>query len=449
MEMYACLLTEKSHSATLLFVSEDNYSNAQVIPYSCTRPFGFHLMNVKALQWLDRWLGVPLCFILTVIRTLSGRRAPYCPLPPGSILFVKLAEQGSTVLAAPALRRAVEIAGRENVYFIALEDNRFILDALGIIPEQNVITMSSKNLLEMIRSAPSALLRLRTLKPDAAVDMEFFSRGSAALAYLSGARCRIGFHAFFGAGPYRGNLMTHRLLYNPHIHTTQTFLSLVEAALCDPAALPTFDWKPETAKDDSPQFTPGAGETDEVREILRRKTGGNPPLILLNPNASDLLPLRRWPNNRYVELASRLLAGYPEVYVAFTGAPGEAGATSELVREVASDRCFSLAGMTTLRQLLILYTLSEVLVTNDSGPSHFAALTPVRVVTLFGPETPKLFSACSSRNTALWAGIACSPCVNAYNNRQSPCINNLCMQAITVEHVLEEVCRAYEHSKDD
>ena len=94
-----------------------------------------------------------------------------------------------------------------------------------------------------------------------------------------------------------------------------------------------------------------------------------------------------------------------------------------------------------MSQLLVLYSQCEVLVTNDSGPAHFASLTPIHVITLFGPETPRLFAASTPRNTALWAGIACSPCVNAYNNRQSPCTNNLCMQAITVDQVFNEVCR--------
>ncbi|HKZ17819.1 MAG TPA: glycosyltransferase family 9 protein [Geobacteraceae bacterium] len=401
-------------------------------------------MNVRALQLIDRWLGVPLCFVLTVVRVIFGRRPPVCFLPPRRILFVKLAEQGSTVLASLALRRAVEIAGRENVYFITLDDNRFILDLLGIIPEQNVITVSFKNFSEIVLGGLSAIRRLRALKLDAAVDMEFFSRGSAALAFLSSARSRAGFHPFFGAGPYRGDLMTHRLLYNSHIHTSQTFLTLVEAVLRDPAILPALDLPPPTAMDEPEPFVPLPGEVTEVREILCREADANPLLILINPNASDLLPLRRWPNDRYLALARRLVAKYPEIYVAITGAPAEAEAAAELVRQVASDRCFSLAGKTTLRQLLVLYTLSEVLVTNDSGPAHFATLTPVRVVTLFGPETPALFAARTPRNTVLWAGIVCSPCVNAYNNRQSPCLNNLCMQAITVDQVFAEVCRALE-----
>jgi ADP-heptose:LPS heptosyltransferase len=168
-----------------------------------------------------------------------------------------------------------------------------------------------------------------------------------------------------------------------------------------------------------------------------------PPIILLNPNASDLLPLRRWPTDRYITLAARLLEKFPEVLIGMTGAPTEAAAIDKIVTQVGSKRCISIAGKTTLRQLMVLYTIADVLVTNDSGPAHFASLTPIHVVTLFGPETPKLYAARTPRNTPLWAGISCSPCVNAFNNRQSACKDNRCMKAISVEQVFAEVCRAF------
>jgi len=86
--------------------------------------------------------------------------------------------------------------------------------------------------------------------------------------------------------------------------------------------------------------------------------------------------------------------------------------------------------------LALSLSLSRVLVTNDSGPAHFATLTPIEVVTLFGPETPALFAARTSRNHVIWAALACSPCVSAANNRLSTCRDNLCMQRITVDEVL-------------
>jgi ADP-heptose:LPS heptosyltransferase len=397
------------------------------------------------LQRADRWVGAPLCAILTFLRRIletAGRPEPH---QVQRILFVKLAEQGSTVLAYPAICRAIDMVGRENVYFVVFDDNRFILDAMELIPENNVITIATQNLFRFTLTTLQSVYRVRKIRVDAVIDMEFLTRFSAILTFTTGAQSRVGFHTFFGDGPYRGDLMTHRLLYNPHLHTSQMFEAMVEALTRDPAVLPTFDFKP-SAYQPLARFRPSPSEVAEINALLQRENPGigSAPLILLNPNASDLLPLRRWPPLRYVELAGRLLERYPELFIGFTGAPGEATPNKQLADEMGSSRVISLAGKTTLRQLLVLYTRSEILVTNDSGPAHFASMTPIHVVALFGPETPALFAARSSNATALWAGIACSPCVNAFNNRQSVCRDNVCMQAITVDDVFKEVTRIYD-----
>jgi hypothetical protein len=73
----------------------------------------------------------------------------------------------------------------------------------------------------------------------------------------------------------------------------------------------------------------------------------------------------------------------------------------------------------------------------------------IDVVTLFGPENPRLFAARMDRNHVFWDGIACSPCVGALNGRISPCDENLCMQRIDGDRVFEEVGRLYEARKGD
>src|SRR5216110_57829 len=405
-------------------------------------------VGISTLQHTDRWIGVPLCAILTFVRRIFEAAGRPGPRQVRRVLFIKFAEQGSTVLAYPAIRRATGMVGRENVYFIVFEDNRFILDVMEIIPEQNVITISIRNPYTLAIGAFRAVLRARKIDIDAVIDMEFLTRFSAMLTFLTGAKSRVGFHTFFGDGPYRGDLMTHRLLYNPHLHTSQMFEAMVEALTRDPAMLPTFDFTP-SANQPLARFRPSLSEVAEINALLQRENPriGSAPLILLNPNASDLLPLRRWPSLRYVELAQRLLERYPDLFIGFTGAPAEAGPNNQLADEVGSGRVIRLAGKTTLRQVLVLYTRSEILVTNDSGPAHFASMTPIHVVTLFGPETPELFGARSPNTEFLYLGIACSPCVNAYNNRQSVCCNNLCMQAITVDDVFKEVTRIYDSLK--
>jgi ADP-heptose:LPS heptosyltransferase len=405
-------------------------------------------VGILILQRTDRWVGTPLCAILTVLRRIFESAGRPGPRQVQRILFVKFAEQGSTVLAYSAICRAIDMVGRENVYFVVFDDNRFILDAMEIIPEDNVITIATQSLFRFTLTTFRSVYRVRKIRVDAVIDMEFLTRFSAILTFTTGAESRVGFHTFFGDGPYRGDLMTHRLLYNPHLHTSQMFEAMVEALTRDPAVLPTFDFTP-SAEQPLARFQPSPSEIAEMNALLQHENPGigSAPLLLLNPNASDLLPLRRWPPLRYVQLARRLLEHYPELFVGFTGAPSEAVPNNQLADEVGSDRVIRLAGKTTLRQVLVLYTRSAILVTNDSGPAHFASMTPIRVVTLFGPETPALFAVRSPNATTLWAGIACSPCVNAYNNRQSVCRNNVCMQAITVDDVFKEVKRIYDSLK--
>jgi ADP-heptose:LPS heptosyltransferase len=400
--------------------------------------------QARTLQSLDRRVGAPACFALTLGRRVADWfRRPDDTAPVRTILFLKLAEQGSTVLAHEAVRTAVARVGPENVYFLAFEENRFIVDLLGLIPPANVLTIRTRSATAMAFSCLQRLREIRRRRFDACIDMEFFARFSAAIAYLTGARRRVGFHAYFGEGPYRGDLLTHRVLYNSHLHTSQTFTSLVLALDLPAAQLPTFPAAVPPSPP-LPLFQPAPDEQAEARRIVESlgiPAGGR--LILLNANASDLLPLRKWAAKNYVEVGRRLLEEFPGVTIAFTGAPDEAPGIGELVREVGSPRCVCLAGRTTLRQLLVIYGFAEVLVTNDSGPAHFASLTPIDTVALFGPETPLLFAAPGPRSHPLWAGLACSPCVNAFNNRQTACRDNVCMKSITPSQVFETVCRIY------
>lgn len=400
--------------------------------------------NTPLFQRMDRWVGGAACLFCEGLRFFSG----LFPKPGSSgrkgLLFVKLAEQGSTVLAGAAIRDAVEKFGRENVYFLVFDENRFILDAHDLIPRENVLTIDTGSLKNIVLSSLQRLFEIRRLKLGALIDLEFFSRATAAFSFLTGIPRRVGFHAYFMEGPWRGNLFTHKPRYNPHIHTSSTFRSLVAALDMRPDAFPQFQWVPPDPRVfEPPCFIPTAAEVESMTELIAARCGGQPSaLVLLNANASDLLPLRRWADANYIELAKRLLASSADLFVAFTGGPSEASKTAEIVKQVGSNRAFSTAGKTTLRELLALYNLADVLVTNDSGPAHFATLTDVDTVVLFGPETPRLFGVLLPRCKTITAGLACSPCVSATNNRQTACRDNACMKSISVETVFSAVGEA-------
>lgn len=397
--------------------------------------------NTPLFQRMDRWVGGTACLFCEILRKIGG----LLPISAGpqrkGLLFIKLAEQGSTVLAGAAIRDAVGKFGRENVYFLVFDENRFILDAHDLIPPDHVLTINTGSLGKIVLSALKQLAAIRRLRLEALIDLEFFARATAAFSFLTGIPKRVGFHAYFMEGPWRGNLFTHKPRYNPHMHTSSTFRSLVPALDMPADAFPQFNWVPPDPRDfEPPRFVPTPDEIASMKKLVTEQCGGTPrALILLNANASDLLPLRRWADANYIELAKRILAVSPDYFVAFTGGPSEAAKTAEIVRAVGSERAFSTAGKTTLRELLALYNLSDVLVTNDSGPAHFATLTSVHTVVLFGPETPKLFGVLLPRCRTITAGLACSPCVSATNNRQTSCRDNVCMKSISVETVLSAV----------
>ncbi|MBI5769327.1 MAG: glycosyltransferase family 9 protein [Verrucomicrobia bacterium] len=396
--------------------------------------------NASLLQTVDRVAGIPLCFALTLVRRLAGLfAAAPTDAPPRSILLLKLAEQGSTVLAHDAIRRAIAQVGREHVCFLVFEENRFIVDVLALVPRENVFTIDTRSAWRMAVSCLQRLAEIRRRRIEACIDMEFFARFTAAIAFFTGARIRVGFHGPIGEAPYRGDLHTHRVPYNPHLHTSPTFTALVMALGGQGTHYPAFPVVPPPGTM-PPRFHAAPDEVAQVRATLV-SAGMDPgrPMILLNANASDLLPLRRWSEANYVTLARRLLAEFPALQIGFTGAPGEAPRIVQLCREVDSPRALCLAGRTTLRQLLIVYDFADVLVTNDSGPAHFAALTGIDCVALFGPETPLLYAGNGPRQHPLWARLACSPCVNAFNNRRTSCRDNQCMQALTVEVVFAKV----------
>lgn len=398
---------------------------------------------------IDRWLGKPACAVLTGVRRLGRllKGAPRFDTPPQKVLFIKMAEQGATVLAYRALCRAVETLGRDNVYFWVFQENREILDLLDVVPRENVLTVRSKNFAVFVIDILRGLVRIRRLGIDATLDLEFLARAPAVLAYLTGAKRRVGLHRFTVEGPYRGDLLTHRVQHNPYLHTAAAYYVLVEALLAPPDEVPQLKRRLPPVDGVPPLFRPGHEEQRRVRELIDRIAGGRveSPIVLLNPNASDLLPLRKWPTERFVELGKRILADEPTATLVITGAPSEGKAAAEVARAIGSSRAISVAGKTTLRELMVLYTCADILITNDSGPGHFASMTEIDTVVLFGPETPALYGPLGRNTHVLWAGLACSPCINPFNHRISPCTDNVCMQSITVAEVFGKVQELLAH----
>ncbi len=374
-----------------------------------------------------------------LLRRLGLREREDAPIR--KILFIKLVEQGATVLAYDALCCAIEKVGRENVYFCVFEENREILDILDLLPAENILPIRTTSLFACVSDVLRSLYRVRRERIDSVVDMEFFARASAILAYLCGAPRRVGIDRLTSEAPYRGDLMTHRMQYSPYLHTAVAYHLLIDALDSDPGQIPQAKAPTDSIQPRVPHFEPEAEERERVAALLSEglPAEAHGPLVILNPNVDDSLGVRKWPAERYVALGKRLVAAHPDIRICGVGTPDERESVEALCREIGSPNTVSMAGRTTLRDLIVLTAMADVLVTNDCGPAHFACMTDCDVVVMFGPETPQLFSPLGERIHAIDKRLGCSPCLTVFNHRLSACNDNVCIQSITVDEILEAV----------
>ena len=149
------------------------------------------------------------------------------------------------------------------------------------------------------------------------------------------------------------------------------------------------------------------------------------------------MPLRKWPLENFVELGKQLLET-PGITIVLTGGPDEQDACAELAKKINPERVINFAGKTTFKELITLYSISDLLITNDSGPVHFASTTEIPIVALFGPETPIIFGPMSPKAKVISLGLACSPCISVFNQKKSSCSDNQCMKQISVQMVVKE-----------
>jgi ADP-heptose:LPS heptosyltransferase len=404
-------------------------------------------ISVNTMRAIDHWVGVPLCAIASpVVALIDSIKNLFSrgPQTPKRLLFIELSEMGSAILVDPAMRNA-QARGAE-IFFLIFKSNRASLTLLNTVKPENIFTIDSSSLGGLIKDTLRFLWIARWKRIDTVIDLELFSRFTALLTGLCGARRRVGYHIFHGEGLWRGFMLTRKVHYNPHIHITKNFLSLIHAAFAKEIEVPFSKIHIADSEVRLEQAVIHPEVLEKVRARIEKKAKeaniayeyGKSRLILINPNASDLLPQRRWAQQRFSELIQAVHQRYPDDLILITGSPAEFVYVDK-VRAVANVKnALNFAGQVSFAELPPLYTLSDVMVTNDSGPGHFSAVTPLRTVVLFGPETPALYGSVGN-SIAITANLACSPCVSAANHRKTPCHDNVCMQAITVDQVLEKV----------
>ena len=405
-------------------------------------------MRISTQRWIDRWVGQLLCAVVSFwVRLADTFRGPPKARPePRHILIILLSEMGSIVLAGPmfaALRQKYPAA---TLHVLQLKRNQEVAKLLQLANVKNFHALDDRSGSELLKDIWRVTQAMRRLPLDVVIDCELFSRISSLVAFAVGAPLRVGFTPHTQEGLYRGSHINRAIPYNPYQHISKQFLSLVDAL--DAASFGAMPRNKVAAIREIPARTELSVDFSESElRLYRQKVLTDFPAmagrsVVLLYAGGGLLPERAWPAAHYARVARGLCdAGHA---VGLIGLSDDAELAKYLQQQIGSEFCVDLTGYTrSIRELLMLFHAAQLLITNDGGPGHFASLTPIRTFAFFGPETSKLYGPLGPRASTYESGIACSPCLSAYNHRQTFCDgDNQCLKRIAPDPVLADALAA-------
>lgn len=143
-------------------------------------------------------------------------------------------------------------------------------------------------------------------------------------------------------------------------------------------------------------------------------------------------PAKRWLPERFADVATSISTQSQVQWILF-GTKHDT-AVSEQIATALRDHCVNRIGQTTLDQLITELGECRLLLTNDTGTMHLAALLGVPVVAIFGSTEPRLTGPLGYGHIILRHHVECSPCFL----RECP-IDFRCMKAVSVQEVADAV----------
>ncbi|MGH7450416.1 MAG: glycosyltransferase family 9 protein [bacterium] len=373
--------------------------------------------RIKIAKWIDEYAGRWLIRLVCWLQPAQPRQ--HEPAIIDRILFVKFWGIGSIILAEPTLRYLRKIYPQARLDFLTLKQNQ---ELFKLIPQvDRVHCLDFRHLWRFVLSAISLIVQLRRQRYDLIIDAEFFANFSALVSRLVNPQCLVGFSR---PGASKSRLLDIVVPFLDEQHAADNFLRLV---MNDRTADISGWAQPQIASPNS---------------IFGEKDSALRPYVVMNVNASPLALERRWPQERFVQLAQWLLQTY-EVDLALIGSPAEREYTDGVAAAIGNPYAVrNLAGTLTLVELAALIENAALFISNDSGPLHLAAALQKPVAGFFGPETPERFGPRCDDRLIFYLDLPCSPCMSVDNAKTVNCTNHLrCMGDLKVTLVIPSLQR--------
>jgi len=324
-------------------------------------------------------------------------------IDPYKILVVKPSSLGDIVHSLPFLNAINKRFPTAEVHWVVAKEFEGLLDGHPMIKRLRVINKDAWKKIGSVKETLGELKALfRDLKKenyDLVIDLQGLLR-SGIITAATGARIRIGFkEAREGSRLF----YTHKVEGGKDIHAVDRYLKIADFLGCDMSDVrfpfPSFD------STSSPILDPSSSED----------------YALIVPGAR--WRTKRWPPENFGEIASLL-----PLKSIIVGGKADRDIADEIVA-FSKGKAISLAGKTTLKELVAVIRGARLVISNDSGPMHIAAALGIPVFAIFGPTDAVRTGPYGKRHRIIRQNISCAPCF------KTQCENMRCMKNLSVEKV--------------
>jgi ADP-heptose:LPS heptosyltransferase len=380
----------------------------------------------------DRLVATPIAFLFNGLARLLGamlrRDHSITSANVNRVVVAKLIGMGSILQATPLLRALKRHYPHCIITFVTMRANQDLIQRLSWVDE--VLVLDDRNIFAILITTLRTVVELIRRRADLYFDLELYSGFASLLALCAVTRNRLGFYRHSVA--FKNGIYTHLVYFNTRMPVRSLYLQLGRVAGIPPGQ-----------PDQIGPVRVDEQDRSEVNRVLSQTVGWQlaKPFIAINPNASDLLLERRWPDEYVIGTVGRLIS--LEHQVALLGAKSERPYVQSLVDSLPPEMQLCVAntaGRLSVGELLALLEGAACVLTNDSGPMHMAIALGRPTVCLFGPANPEHYGQELPNVEIFYEPVFCSPCL--YEADQPPCNgNNVCMQRIKPGPVIESVQR--------
>lgn len=320
-----------------------------------------------------------------------------------NILIVKPSALGDIVHSLPFLAALNKQFPKANIDWIVADGLHRFLEDHPMIRKLWVIKKDEWKKKQRIFSTLKEINELRkglkSARYDVCIDLSGLLR-SGIMTWLSNAPVKLGFKESDEGSPY---FYTHKIHGSMEIHAIDRYLEIAKFMGCSEDVI-EYPFAP---------YDPNPGILESLPDIF----------FIICPSAGK--PANRWQAEKFGALASKL--DIPSVVIA-SGAEKD---IADKVVEHSGGKAVSVAGKTSLKELIALIAKARFFVCNDTGPMHIAAALNIPVYAIFGPANPIRTGPYGKIHTIIQEDLECSPCY-----AKKPCENYKCMDQISVDKVL-------------